>query len=304
MTSYVAHMTPQEHTASRRTVLTALAAAATVGAPLLSQLAAATPAYAADRYASNTALYQALAGEEGTTFGRRYRRHERTDTRLDTVYPFPRTAVLALHGGGIESGTSELCLAVAGYSPREPEGAPILAQTHDYWMFEGLMSSGNKEALHVTASHCDDHVALATAAGHLNVLSLHGCSFDSLGLPVPANGDRRMAVVGGLNADFRAALVAELTAAGFPAVDAFDPAHAAGLTEFNGDHPLNPCNRTMLGRGAQLELTTELRSSLFGDASSRSRRAETWDAPGAGLIPFREACRRAIATVEAAQPVL
>ncbi|MFJ3581376.1 poly-gamma-glutamate hydrolase family protein [Streptomyces sp. NPDC090127] len=296
--------------ASRRTVLTAFAAAAAVGSPLLAQLAAATPAHATlatpgVEYTSNTALYRELAGQEGTTFSRRFRRHEQFDTSMTTAAPVRRTAILALHGGGIEIGTSELCLGIAGYSPGDAAGAPILPTVHDYWMFEGLLSSGNKE-LHVTSKNCDDHVALSTAASHLNVLSLHGCKFDQLRLPTatyPPTGDRRVAVVGGLNKAFRTALVQELNAAGFPAIDSLAPAWATLLSEFNGDHATNPCNRTMLGAGAQLELTTELRESLFGDPSSRGGRAETWDSNGE-FVKFRDACRRAIATVEAGQPLL
>ncbi|ALO10740.1 Phage-related replication protein [Streptomyces venezuelae] len=317
-------MTPFERSASRRTILTALAAAATTGAPVLGQLAAASPASAAlpsdvtlpdpVEYKSNTLLYQDTNLVEGTSYSRRYRRHQQFDLKMSQKYGFQRTAILALHGGGIEIGTSELCLGIAGYSPGsakdegmgDPAGDPILPTVHDYFMFEGLLSDGNS-ALHVTSKNCDDHVALATAASHLNVLSLHGCKFEQLNLPTatyPPTGDLGVAVVGGLNAAFRAALVTEINNAGFQAVDAYDPRYSATLGEFNGSHDKNPCNRTMLAMGAQLELTTDLRKSLFGDPSSRGRRAETWYRSGGRFEAFRDACRRAIATVEAGQPIL
>ncbi|MFF5918288.1 poly-gamma-glutamate hydrolase family protein [Streptomyces flavochromogenes] len=304
-------MTYPERTTSRRTVLTALAAAATVGGPILSQLAAAAPAVAATaedpiEYASNTALYKDTNLVEGTSYSRRYRRHQQFDLKMTEKYDFPRTAILALHGGGIEIGTSELCLGIAGYSPSDAAGAAILPTVHDYFMFEGLLSSGNR-ALHVTSKNCDDHVALSTAASHLNVLSLHGCQFDQLKLPTssfPATGDRGVAVVGGLHAEFRTALVTEIRNAGFQAVDAYDSRYSATLGDFNGSHVTNPCNRTMLAKGAQLELTTELRESLFGDSSSRSARAATWNQSEGRFESFRDACRKAIATVEAGQPIL
>jgi len=306
-TGYVAGMTFTQRPASRRTVLTAFAAAAAAGAPVLGQLATAAPASAATsgdvEYPSNTALYQDPALQEGTSYGRRYRRHEKADLKLSEKYEFPRTAILALHGGGIEIGTSELCLGIAGYSPGDAAGPPVLPAVHDFWMFEGLLSSGNK-ALHVTSKNCDDHVALSLAASHLNVLSLHGCQFDQLNLPTstfPTAGDRRVAVVGGLNGALRTELVKELKAAGFPAIDAYDSRYSATLGEFNGSHVDNPCNRTMLRMGAQLELTTELRTSLFDDSSSRAARAATWNGE---FVKFRDACRRAIATVEATQPIL
>ncbi|MFE5300102.1 poly-gamma-glutamate hydrolase family protein [Streptomyces sp. NPDC056632] len=300
-------MTSDKPSASRRTVLTALAAAATAG-PLLGQLASATPAFAETtdptEYPSNTRMYQELAGQEGTSFSRRYRRHEKFDLKMSEKYDFPRTAILALHGGGIEIGTTELCLGIAGYSPADSDGPPVLPTTHDYFMFEGLLSSGNR-ALHVTSKNCDDHVALSLAASHLNVLSLHGCQYDQLALPAtadyPPGNDRRLAVVGGLNPVFRAALVKELRLAGFPAVDSLSPEYAPLLKNFNGDHVDNPCNRTMLRMGAQLELTTELRESLFDNPTSRGNRATTWNGE---FVKFRDACRRAVATVEAGQPIL
>lgn len=313
-------MTLFEQSASRRSLLTALAAAATAGAPVLGQLAAATPAAALPsdttlpeptEYKSNTLLYQDADLVEGTSYSRRYRRHEQFDLKMSQKYAFQRTAILALHGGGIEKGTSELCLGIAGYSPGsapgenkgDPAGDPILPTVHDYFMFEGLLSTGN-DALHVTSKNCDDHVALATVASHLNVLSLHGCKFEQLNLPTavyPPTGDLAVAVVGGLNAAFRAALVTEINNAGFQAVDAYDPRYSATLGEFNGSHVNNPCNRTMLAMGAQLELTTKLRESLFDDHSSRGGRATTWNTK---FESFRDACRRAIATVEAGQPIL
>ncbi|MGW8366736.1 poly-gamma-glutamate hydrolase family protein [Streptomyces wedmorensis] len=303
-------MTFSQRPTSRRTVLTALAAAATAGAPVLGQLAAAAPAFAEDlEYPSNTALYKDPALVEGTTYGRRFKRHEKIDADLGAKAAFPRTAVLALHGGGIEIGTSELALGIAGYNPGDitPTSAPILPTTHDYFLFEGLLSSGNK-ALHVTSKNCDDHVALSLAASHLNVLSLHGCQYNQLGMPEPMvwppSSDPRLAVVGGLNADFRAALVYEIGRAGFPVVDAFDPTYAVRLEDFNGSHVTNPCNLTMLRKGAQIEMTTELRQSLFGDSSSRSKRASTWNQSNGQFEAFRDACRRAIATVEAGQPIL
>ncbi|WP_031013104.1 poly-gamma-glutamate hydrolase family protein [Streptomyces sp. NRRL F-5727] len=310
-------MTSSDHTASRRTVLTAFAAAAAAGAPLIGQLAAATPAAAFDpnsttEYPSNTALYKDPDLVEGNQYGRRWRRHDRFDVKLSEKSDYARTAILALHGGGIEKGTSELALGIAGYDPGDLVGADnlpapaILPTTYDYFLFEGLLSEGNK-ALHVTSKNCDDHIALSLARSHFNVLSLHGCTFDQIKLPTsefPTTGNRAVAVVGGLNPAFRAALVTEIKNAGFQAVDAYNSKYSSTLGEFNGSHVTNPCNLTMLGMGAQLELTGELRASLFGDYDSRSGRATTWNQSGGRFEAFRDACRRAVATVEATQPIL
>ena len=127
------------------------------------------PQWAAlDVYASNSDLYADPRLVERVDYRRRFKRHR----------PRTRTVVLAPHGGGIEIGTSELCLAIAGYHPstRVPIG-----QTHDYWMFEGLRSVANDE-LHVTSSNCDDRVARDLVSGATHALGLHGCTAAAAGL--------------------------------------------------------------------------------------------------------------------------
>lgn len=317
MISYVPRMTFSERTTSRRTVLTALAAAATAGAPLVGQLAGAAPAYATgenDLYVSNTDLYTSTEHPvvEGTDYGRRFRRHEQFDGYLSKVGAYTaKTAILAIHGGQIERGTSELCLAIAGYDPSDANKTALLPTVHDYWMFEGMRSSNNPE-LHVTSVNCDDHVARALAASHLNTLSLHGCQYSKLGIPDtmiwPSQSDPKLVVVGGLNKTFREALAYELNNAGFPALDALSDEWRGryNLPDFDGATTNNICNRTMTGSGAQLEITEDMRRSLFGplptDFDNKSGRIATWNNPR--FLGFRDACRRAIATVEAGQKIL
>ncbi|MFE4258303.1 poly-gamma-glutamate hydrolase family protein [Streptomyces sp. NPDC056883] len=274
--------------ASRRTVLLSLMAAA-AGGPILTGLTA-TPAAAAggDFYASNSDLYASTTAIEGQDYARRFRRHEAVDNDKATT-PRPRlSSVLAIHGGGIEMGTSELCLAVAGYHPDGlapvTQGAPV----YDYWMFEGMRASDNAE-LHVTASHCDDPVARSMAAGSANVLSLHGCTAAQAGAP---QGQPKAVVVGGLNARFRQLLSAKLGAAGFQVL-------GGNPEDLNGDLPENICNRTLTSAGgAQLEITTELRQSLFGNFSGAANRATTTNTD---FWKFANACRNAITAMEAEQ---
>lgn len=279
---------PQPQT-SRRTLLTTIVAAA-AGAPLLDAFTA-TPAFAADdMYKSNTILYRQTT--EGVDFARRFKRHELADADRATT-PGPRlTTVMAIHGGGIEPGTSELCLGIAGYRPDTLEPRTAGAALHDYWMLEGLRSSGNAE-LHVTSTANDDAVARSMAAGSANVLSLHGCTATQAGLPAGSKG----VVVGGANARLRELLRVNLSQAGILI--------APDTEGLNGDLPNNICNRTLTGEGGgQLEMTYELRQSLFTnfggapDAATPTRRAtstkpEFW--------AFVDACRAALAQMESEQ---
>ncbi|MFS8099120.1 poly-gamma-glutamate hydrolase family protein [Lentzea alba] len=257
---------------SRRVFLGLIAAT-----PLLTR--ATTTAQAAG-YATYSDLYRDPALREGVDWGRRMLRHT----------AFGRTAVFAPHGGGIEPGTSELCLAIAGYHPAtlQPSG-----QTHDHWMFEGLRSSGNTE-LHVTSTGCDDHYARSLAAGALNAVALHGCSVTEAERnwrPLP---DPACALVGGANTDLRTRVINALTGAGIAAVD------ASTHPTLDGGAPGNIVNRTLLGAGVQVETTTPLRAGMFTTNTAAQRKNTTtqlfWD--------FTTAMRAAVAGLEATQPIL
>jgi phage replication-related protein YjqB (UPF0714/DUF867 family) len=257
---------------SRRVFLGLVAAT-----PLLTR---AVTACAAAGYATYTDLYRDPALREGVDWGRRMRRHPE----------FGRTVVFAPHGGGIEPGTSELTLAIAGYHPAslQPSGT-----VHDHWMFEGLRASGNTE-LHVTSTGCDDHYARSLAAGALNAVALHGCSVteaerDWRPLPDPA-----CALVGGANAELRGRVVTALTAANISAVD------ASSHPTLDGTDAGNIVNRTLLAAGVQVETTTPLRAGMFTTNTAAQRKNTTtplfWD--------FVAALRSAIAEQEATQQIL
>ncbi|MFJ6630471.1 poly-gamma-glutamate hydrolase family protein [Streptomyces sp. NPDC091376] len=268
----------------RRTVLAGLASAA-LGASVLNAFTAA-PAYAVDGYASNTDLYTKLAGREGTDFARRYKRLELVDSSNELRHPFNRTTIMAIHGGAIEGGTSELCLAIAGYHPATLAPTAAGGPLHDYWMFEGIASDGNA-SMHVTSTHNDDRIALSMAAASLNVLSLHGCDAKTAGTSAAPEA----VVVGGRNGDFKARLREELEAADFRTID------GSSVPALAGTDVDNICNKTLLGKGAQLEITEELRRSLFeaGHFTRLGRPNHTNDR----FTAFVGATRRAIAGLEA-----
>ncbi|CAL99462.1 phage replication-related protein YjqB (UPF0714/DUF867 family) [Saccharopolyspora erythraea NRRL 2338] len=203
-------------------------------------LPAGLPARAADTYPSNTALYADPALVHGTDYRIRHRRH-RT--------PSP-PAVIAPHGGEIEAGTSELCLAIATW----PDGAAF-----DYWAFEGLRSPS---ALHVTSTRCDDPLALSLCARSPCALSLHGCRAEQTG----TDRDAQSVLVGGRDGTTRHHLIRELRRAGFDATDASSHGVLSGMS------PANICNRTRRGRGSQLEITTPLLDAMFTSNTIEGRK--------------------------------
>ena len=69
------------------------------------------------------------------------------------------TAILAIHGGGIEMGTSELASAIAG-------------NEFSLYLFEGL--SGNNQFLHITSTNFDEPLCLQFVEKHCTALSVHG----------------------------------------------------------------------------------------------------------------------------------
>ncbi len=141
-----------------------------------------------------------------------------------------RVIVLAPHGGSIEIGTSELAELVAGTE-------------HSLFVFEGLKPYGTHRDLHITSHRFDHPHCLALAAARDVTLAIHGCRGES------------HIYLGGLDLELTAQLGKQLTAAGLTAsVDGHD---------YPGRHPLNICNRSARGRGAQLEVTNDLRT---GDA--------------------------------------
>ncbi|HJU01096.1 MAG TPA: poly-gamma-glutamate hydrolase family protein [Actinomycetes bacterium] len=250
------------------------------------------------RYAFNTDLYADTTRlTEGIDWARRFRVHDRfDDDPSDTAEP-PRTVVLAPHGGGIERGTSELCLAVAGHHPANLPITPPAGVTYDYWMFEGIRPDRNND-LHVTSTGCDDVVAVLLCAGALGAVSLHGFQPRS-----PIGPDEQVVLVGGLvpqggENPLRSELLDGLVAAGFDARDAATP----GNGEVDGDSECNIVNRTRLGKGAQLELSEPLRDAMFGTNTRPRRKFTTTEVFWRFVAACRDALDRFEARPEIARP--
>lgn len=202
----------------------------------------------ADKYPSMTKLYEDPLNVEGTTYGKRWRRHEwiQLVEAQATDNPEGQKIVLAVHGGGIEGGTSEIALAVAGYHPATFAQATDCLGLHDLWIFDGLLASGNSR-LHVTSTHYDDPIALKLVQISKRCLSLHGLE------DTTASGKIH---IGGRDTELKSIVLEELAAAGIPAVIGTDP-------DTNASDRDNICNKTTTGAGVQLEMEESFRESLF-----------------------------------------
>ena len=234
----------------------------------------------ADKYPSMTKLYEDPLNVEGITYGKRWRRHEWRQLveaqALDN--PEGQKIVLAIHGGGIEGGTSEIALAVAGYHPATFAHVTDCYGSHDFWIFEGLLSSGNGD-LHVTATHYDDPIALKVVQISRRCISLHGLS------DAAANDSIH---IGGRDTELGSIVLEELSAAGIAADIAIDP-------DTNASDPANICNKTTSGAGVQLELGATYRASLFAPGcNTRELRKNNTNADFCKLVT---ALRRALSRV-------
>lgn len=147
-----------------------------------------------------------------------------------------RLAVLAPHGGLIETATTAIAEAIA-------------ADELSYYSFSGI-KPGNNQDLHITSTLFDEprcHALIATAQ---TVLTVHG-----------ERSTADVVFLGGLDEALGRQLHSALHRCGFHVAPHHNP-------KLQGRHPRNLCNLGRSGRGVQLELSRGLRSSLFVDHNS------------------------------------
>ena len=231
-----------------------------------------------DFYPSMTALYNDSRNLEGTTYGKRWLRHQWQQIIEEQATDNAETQkiVMAIHGGGIEAGTSEIALATAGFNPATLMPSVDGLGLHDFWLFEGLLPQGNGR-LHVTASNYDDPIATELVRNACRCISVHGCTDQQ------ANGKIQL---GGLDVELRDIVLEELKAAHFEAEIATNPL-------LDGSRPDNIANKTRSGGCAQLEMATSFRSGLYG-VNTRPRRKHTTNVRFSRLVG---ALRRAMSRV-------
>lgn len=160
------------------------------------------------------------------------------DYRIRVRSGLSGVAVIAIHGGGIEPGTTEIAEAVAG-------------ERHAFYTFSGLKPGGNG-CLHIKSRHFNEPRGLRLVQGALTVVSIHGC------------GDTEPVVLlGGRFTRLGQRIKQSLEDAGFSV-------RRSG--RFSGMSPHNICNRCHLRMGVQLEISAGLRSRLFGSLTRSQRK--------------------------------
>lgn len=152
------------------------------------------------------------------------------------------TAVIAIHGGAIEPGTSELAETVAG-------------DEYDFYTFYGMMPSDNL-SLRITSTNFDEPIARNLVEESDRTLSIHGFT-----------GSTELTYVGGRDQDLVDRLKKSLAVAGFEVEDA--PMRLAATDV------LNICNDNALKAGAQIEISAAQRLLFFSGLDEEGRETTT-----------------------------
>lgn len=168
--------------------------------------------------------------------------------------PGARIMCLAVHGGGIEPGSTECAYELSR-----------IGRPRKFYSFNGTKGPGLNGTLHITSTNFDEPQAVAAVADAYRCVSMHGY-FDV----IPGE---QVCYMGGLDTILRERIAEHLNAAGIIAV----PAPA----EVQGKQSTNIANTTRLDGGVQLEMTRSLRDSFFVGgadtlASRQNKTAAFW----------------------------
>jgi phage replication-related protein YjqB (UPF0714/DUF867 family) len=143
-------------------------------------------------------------------------------------------AVISIHGGAIEPGTSEIAEAVAGTD-------------HTFYTLKGIKKTANRD-LHITSTLFDEPTAVKIVRRAETTISIHGCS-----------EEEEVVYVGGTDSRLRECIEEKLRQAGFKAL--------GGRPNSSGRDKRNICNRSRRGMGVQLEISKGLRVRMLGGLS-------------------------------------
>ncbi|MEL7565146.1 MAG: poly-gamma-glutamate hydrolase family protein [Dehalobacterium sp.] len=162
---------------------------------------------------------------------------ENVDYKIETDVTDSNAIVIAIHGGKIEKGTTELAYALSSHN------------NFNYYSYIGLKSKGNL-ALHITSDKFDEPTALEMVSKSKTTLSIHGCS-----------GSEEFTYIGGLDTELGNKIKESLTKYGFTVLDA--PKNLAGIS-LN-----NIVNKNMNGWGVQIEISNGLRTQFLSSNNDK-----------------------------------
>lgn len=165
--------------------------------------------------------YQQLKAKQDRNVDYRIRYHDGPSSAI----------VIAIHGGSIEIGTSQLAREVA----RRTDS--------DWYTFEGIKKSNN-HILHITSSRFDEPIGKSLVAKSRKTLSIHGCT-----------GSSKITYVGGRDKQLAAKVRSKLKTAGFRI--------GTASSHLNGNSKYNICNENKINKGVQLEISKAQRNAFF-----------------------------------------
>lgn len=168
-------------------------------------------------------------------------------------------AIIAPHGGGIETGTSEIAKGIAG-------------NEHTVYCFEGRRPGKNAE-LHITSTRFDEPAGVRIVSDAEQVIAIHGCA-----------DKNEVVYLSGLDEELKNRIHKALTDAGFPV----DKPVSANM---QGTQAENICNRGRSRRGVQIEISEGLRRKMFEDHTKKAGREVTKLAYHKFVNAIREAIR-------------
>jgi len=144
--------------------------------------------------------------------------------------------VVAIHGGNIEPGTTEIAKAIAG-------------EEFSFYGFAGKSTIEESQILHITSTNFDEPRCASLISHSSKVISVHGLA--SL---------ENFIMLGGLDKELIRKLHVAFINAGFE----LRPA----LEYLNGNSSENICNKGTSGKGIQIELARGLRDMLVAEQKS------------------------------------
>jgi phage replication-related protein YjqB (UPF0714/DUF867 family) len=154
--------------------------------------------------------------------------------------------LMAIHGGSIESGTTELVDQIA------------LEANDSYYTFQGIKEKNNVD-LHITSSRFNEPVAIDLVSDSLYTLSFHGYKEE----------EKQHTYIDGLDKQLAETLRVALDDAGFSV--------SSAPKAMEGKEKSNIVNKNKQKKGVQLEISTAQRKAFFtnDDFSSANRENKT-----------------------------